>query len=152
MQKSSFQKVLITFKMINYIKNNQTHNCNESPIKNKMKIPCNIMKIDSHLQAEISFKLRRFLKSSMQVNGVKYTGICFTTFEKLFTLITLKIMWIFFLILFIVINSSTIIEISDNIVYLKLKTTLFEMNWQISYSTFSVITAPTSEVLKIVVS
>ena len=111
-KKSSFQKVLVTFKMrINYIQNNQTQNCNERPIKNKMKIPCNIMKIDSHLQTEISFKLMRFLKFSVQLDAVWYTGICFSTFEKLLTLITLKIMWIFFLVLFIVINSSIIIEI-----------------------------------------
>ena len=70
-KKSSFQKVLVTFKMrINYIQNNQTQNCNERPIKNKMKIPCNIMKIDSHLQTEISFKLMRFLKFSVQLDAV----------------------------------------------------------------------------------
>lgn len=49
-KKVAFKKGLMTFKMrINYIQNNQTHNCNESLIKNKMKIPSNIMKIDSHL-------------------------------------------------------------------------------------------------------
>lgn len=56
---------------------NQTHNCNQHFIKNKMKSPCNIMKMDSHLQAEISLKLMKFLKSSVKINGVKYIEIFF---------------------------------------------------------------------------
>lgn len=132
MQKSSFQKVLVTFKMrINYIQNNQTQNFNESPIKNKMKIPCTIMKIDSHLQTEISFKLMRFLKFSVQLNAVRYTGICFSTFEKLLTLITLKIMWIFFHVLFIVINSSIIIEILRTSYIWSWK--LLNLRWTVRY-------------------